>query len=267
MNETQRQAKHFVERFRSIFADIAEMQADLKEIAKEAKSEGFDAALLKRWAKALADDKGGKLAFTLMEMTTIGQTVAPTLFDVLPEADDETTEEEDAVAIAKGSRAARRQMKRLADEMFPKPGSGIDSVMISVPGRDGIKLNADRTVETVPAHDPETGEITESAAAPAGPASDVVPTPSTPATVAPAAEPDDDEPKVSLQVAELACSVARLSVTDPAGAKAVVDTVEALARENRRTAGLSAGRAPTQASVDDFDLKAGMPPFLRRGWA
>lgn len=79
--------KSYVKRMTSVYEEIASLTADLKEIATAAKNDGFDASLLKRWARAIVTEKTEKLAETAMMLQTIGEIVEPTLFDKLPDAD------------------------------------------------------------------------------------------------------------------------------------------------------------------------------------
>ena len=77
----------YVKRMTNVYNEIIGLTADLKEIGDAAKGEGFDPAMLKRWARAIAADKQSELAAKAMMLTAIGEIVEPTLFDKLPEPD------------------------------------------------------------------------------------------------------------------------------------------------------------------------------------
>lgn len=83
-NNSHAAVKSYVKRMASVYSEIVDLTADLKVIADEAKGDGFDSAMLKRWARAIATEKAQELAAKAMMLTTIGEIVEPSLFDKLP---------------------------------------------------------------------------------------------------------------------------------------------------------------------------------------
>lgn len=81
--------KRYVERMAKIYGEIAALTDDVKEIGIEAKAEGHNPEMLKRWAKAIATDRQGELAAKTVLQGTIGELVAPEAFDKLANPDEE----------------------------------------------------------------------------------------------------------------------------------------------------------------------------------
>ena len=166
MNDTEEMIARYVDRMERLLSDIADLQADMRELASEIKDTGLKPELVKQVAKLRLADKAKKKAAEIAELQLYGRAAGVQLeLDGMPPVERAEPAEKPKRGRGRTSEALRRAMKNFVNVVAKNPG---DSVSLTGPDGVGFSIRNDggrKIVEPVggPAHDAETGEVVEDA--------------------------------------------------------------------------------------------------------